>query len=221
MNPEKLKNRHGKVWLNVGSGNFLMEDFVNVDSNYLSLAAPIYPLVRPFLKERGRKWLDDFVELKKTRQFMFAHCGKPLPLPAGSVDHILASHFLEHLYQVDAVKVVQSFHALLKKSGTLHLIIPDIEAMARRYVQNIGTREATDAFVDHLGYHRKVMPNLAVRLLRALSVFDRDHLWMYDQYSLTTLCSEQGFEVMKTNDTPSASWRANDLWQVNLAFRKK
>ena len=35
MNLENYRYRHGKVWLNVASGYYFREDFVNLDSNFL------------------------------------------------------------------------------------------------------------------------------------------------------------------------------------------
>jgi len=220
MNLRKLKNRHGKVWLNVASGMHLLEDFANLDSSFLYFFAPFYPVIRPLLKAPARQWIEQYRKLKAQRRFVFANCGKPLPLPPGSVDHILASHFVEHLYHENAIRVVKGFHTILKPGGTMHLIIPDLETRARRYLEQLGDPKAADVFVESLTYHKPTMPHFSLRLLHALGVFDAGHHWMYDQYSFRVLLQEQGFHILQTNETPSAQWRATDWGQVNLVMQK-
>ena len=50
MNPEALRNQHGKIWRNVGGGTYFLKDFVNVDSCFLYFLAPFYPAIKPLLK---------------------------------------------------------------------------------------------------------------------------------------------------------------------------
>lgn len=221
MNPNKLKNRFGKLWLNVGSGNNLLEDFANIDCNYLVFFAPFYPMLRPLLKTPARTWIEQYQKLKQHRLFVFANCAKPLHLPPGSVDHILASHFLEHLFYQDAIQVLKGFYVILKQGGTLHLIVPDLESRAKQYLEQVGDPKAADVFVDSLGYHRPTMPSFPNRLLYATGIFVANHHWMYDQYSFAALLREQGFHILPTNETPSSQWRATDWGQVNLALQKK
>src|SRR5438034_946675 len=107
MDLEKFRNRHGQIWLNVGSGFYFLDDFVNIDSNYLVFAAPFYPITKFFVKESGREWMKRYSSIKRHHTFVFANCRHPLKFPAESVDHILVSHFLEHLHYDDAVAVLK------------------------------------------------------------------------------------------------------------------
>src|SRR5262249_31946272 len=100
--PDKFKNSPRQIWLNGGSGNYLLAEFVNVDSNFLFFLVPFYPVLRVFLKPAARDWIEKFKAQRRERRFKLANCAKPLPLPSDSVDHILASHFVEHLYRNDA-----------------------------------------------------------------------------------------------------------------------
>ena len=221
INVEKLKNSQGKVWLNVASGNYFMDGFIHVDSNWLVPVAGLYPLIKPLLKQPGREWLEKFNEGRKKGPFVYANCAKPLNVSANSVDHILASHFIEHLYHKNAVTILESFHRMLKPGGTLHVIVPDLECRARKYVSELGDPKSPDVFIDSLTYHAETMPRALIRFLRATGCFDEGHHWMYDQYSMRAIVEKIGFEVLEKNETPSAEWRKTQEGQVNLAMRKR
>lgn len=216
----KLRNRQGEIWLNVGGGNYFIDDFVNVDSNYLCFLAPLYSAVRPFLKASAREWLTKYKALRRPNNFVFANCRLPLKFPAHSVDHILISHFLEHLHYEDAVVVLSNYFAILKPGGTLHIIVPDLAQRAREYVDNIGDPAATEAFVDWFAFRKRRMTRLAVRILQITGWFDLGHCFLYDVPLMSKLVREAGFEVLPHDDSPSASWRVNDPCQVNILAQK-
>src|SRR3954447_78269 len=105
MNVENMRNSQGKVWLNAGCGPRLIPEFVNLDTNWLVWFAPFYPVLKPLLKGGARSWIECYLDARKDRtaRFKFRNCAKPLRVERGSVDHILASHFLEHLYRQNAI----------------------------------------------------------------------------------------------------------------------
>jgi SAM-dependent methyltransferase len=221
MNLERFRNRHGKLWLNVGSGNFLLDDFLNVDSNFLVFLAPLYPAVKPLLKAPARGWIEGFKAKRRPHNFLFRNCRRPLDLPAASVDHILISHFLEHLHLEDAQAVLRRFFSILRPGGTLHIIVPDLEARARQYLSDPAAPDAADAFVEWLNFEKRSMPRFIVRLLRVTGWFDLEHCWMYDRHSLAGLARSIGFQVRDGNDSPSAAFRRDDpIQQVNLLVQK-
>jgi SAM-dependent methyltransferase len=217
---KKLQNQHGKIWLNVGGGNFFLDDFVNVDSNFLCFLAPLYPAVKPLLKAPARAWLEMFKARRRSNNFIFANCRYPLNFPGNSVDHILISHFLEHLHYDHAVAVVKNYYSILKPGGTLHIIVPDLEYRAREYVSKIGDAAAAEAFVDWMAFHKRSMARLSVRILRVTGWFDLEHCFLYDLASLSKLVRGVGFAIAPQDDSPSASWRLNDPGQVNILAQK-
>jgi len=216
----KLRNRHGKIWLNVGGGNFFMDDFVNVDSNVLCLLAPFYPAIKPVLKAPAREWLDTYKARRLPHNFVFANCRFSLKFPANSVDHILISHFLEHLHYEDAVSVLANYFSILRPGGTLHIIVPDLAQTARIYLDAFGDPAATEAFVDWLGFRKRRMTRLLVRMLQVTGWFEIGHCYVYDVPLLSKLARNAGFDIRPCNDSPSASWRLKDPWQVNMLFQK-
>jgi predicted SAM-dependent methyltransferase len=221
MNLERYRNRHGKLWLNVASGNYFLEDFVHLDSNFLVWLAPLYPLIKNHLKTNGRQWLQTYREGRaKGRQFIHINCAKPLPFPSNSVDHILCSHFLEHLYLDNAGAVLDGFHRILKLDGTLHAIVPDLEPHAREYLQKYGTAEASNEFVRSLCFRMPARLHWANRWMQALNMGSYEHCWMFDRHSFLDLLHRHGFTVLDSDDSPSAAWRRSDPAQINVLVRK-
>ena len=220
MNLERLRNKHGRIWLNVGGGTYFLEDFVNVDSNFLVFLAPFYPVLKPLLKAPAREWIETYKAKRLPNNYLFANCRYPLKFPPNSIDHILISHFLEHLHLEHAIGVLKNYFAILRPGGTLHIIVPDVSQRAREYVAKIGDPAATDEFVQWLNFEQRKMPRFIVRLLRATGMFDMEHCWLYDEHSLSQRVREIGFKILERNDSPSAAFRRDDPWQVNMLVQK-
>jgi SAM-dependent methyltransferase len=220
MNLHRLRNRHGQIWLNVGSGNYFLDDFVSIDSNFLVFLAPFYPAVTPLLKPPARAWLETFKARRRPNNFIFANCRYPLKFPANSIDHILISHFLEHVHLNDAIAVLKNYFSILRPGGTLHIIVPDVAQRAREYVDKIGEPDAADSFVEWLNFEKRYMPRFIVRLLRVTGWFDLEHCWLYDHHSLGRIIRGIGFNPLERNDSPSAAFRRDDPRQVNILVQK-
>ncbi|MEI6536244.1 MAG: methyltransferase domain-containing protein [Verrucomicrobiaceae bacterium] len=221
MNLDKYRNSEGKLWLNVASGNYFLDHFVHLDSNFLIGLSRIYPLIKTLLRPAGREWLRVYREgLAKGHRFIYANCSKPLKFPENSVDHILASHFLEHNYPDVLDGVLKGFFRALKPGGTLHIIVPDMEIRARRYLEKCGTPEAVNEFVESLTFRYPKCPHWVIRWMQAIRLGQPEHCWMYDQYSMPALLRQHGFIIAAKNDSPSAQWRLTEWGQVNLLVRK-
>jgi len=221
MNLNKYRNRHGRIWVNVASSHFLLENFVNLDTNFLVWLSPLYPWVKSWLRPGGREWLRVYREwIAQGRHYLNVNCAKPLPFPADSVDHILASHFLEHVYPDVLEGVLEGFFRVLKPKGTMHIIVPDLEIRTRQYLETIGTAAAANDFVQGLFFRFPRRPHWGVRQVQALNIGQPEHCWMYDVHSITALLRRHGFVVQDPNDSPSAEWRVKEWGQINLLVQK-
>jgi hypothetical protein len=60
---------------------------------------PLYPLLRPFLKAARRAIFDEYRTAVAGNMHRMRNCIKQLPYTTGTVDHILSSHFLEHVFR--------------------------------------------------------------------------------------------------------------------------
>lgn len=58
----------------------------------------------------------------------------PLPLKSGSVELVYSSHFLEHIPKPDVQSFLGECHRVLQPGGVLRLVLPDLEEMARSYL---------------------------------------------------------------------------------------
>ncbi len=59
---------------------------------------------------------------------------KPLPFDDASVDVIYHSHLLEHLGRVEAHRFVLECFRILRPGGTMRVVVPDLEGIARAYL---------------------------------------------------------------------------------------
>lgn len=54
----------------------------------------------------------------------------------GEIEEIYASHILEHFHKPETLKVLEEWHRVLQKGGTLHLSVPDFEAVVDMYIKS-------------------------------------------------------------------------------------
>ena len=203
--------------LNVASGRYPIDGFVNVDGSLFLRLAKIYPLIKVFLSHRHRKPIEEYRAAMKRGTYRIHNCLRPLPYPEQSVDHILCSHFLEHVYRDQAERICANFFRVLKPDGTLHVIVPDLRAQVNSY--NDGKRDA-DEFLDYSILSQPKRPSLIFRCFEVTGAFGFQHRWMYDRCSLVKLLAEAGFEVVSENNTASREHRAGDPGDVNIALKK-
>ena len=60
---------------------------------------------------------------------------RPLPLPDGSADAVYHSHVLEHLPPAAADRLLGECRRILRPGGILRVAVPDLEAIARNYLE--------------------------------------------------------------------------------------
>lgn len=215
------RNSKGQIWLNVASSSYVLEDFINLENHLFFRVEPFAPFLRPFLSESRKKQINAYVEAKRKATLMFYNCLKPLPFPDGSVDHILCSHFLEHVYPEEARILVQNYHKILKPGGTLHVIVPDLAARAKEYIGNLGKQDTADRFLNSTILSSQKRPKISVRLREFMGGFGHKHHWMYDEASMVYMLKEASFEICENNDSPSKTWREEDNdSQINILARK-
>src|SRR4051812_34753945 len=118
MNIDRCRNDQGKIWLNVASSIYVLDRFVNLDNHPFLRILRIYPLLKPFVGRKYGAIIDEYLAAK-TKALLVRHdCRQPLTFPDGSVDHILCSHFLEHVYPKEAATILRDFYRVLTKGGT-------------------------------------------------------------------------------------------------------
>lgn len=216
-----LNNQLGPVCLNVASSTCMLKGFVNLDNHVLLPFLWIPRFMRVFLSPGHRTLLDSYERLIREHAFIRHDCRKPLPFDDGTVDHILCSHFLEHIFVSDVDAIISDFARVLKPGGTVHIIVPDMMGMARRYVESAGASNplVCDEFLKETILSRVDPGSLKFRFLELIGGYGLSHKWMYDQYSITHRVGRLGLVPLDMNETQSKTFRYND-GSVHVVARK-
>ncbi len=120
-------------------------------------------------------------------------CNKMLA-PPQSCAGIYASHVLEHLSLEDFRIAIARTFDMLAPGGTFRLVVPDLLEWSKRYALQVeaGSVEANSWFIELtcLGVRRR--PRGLVGLIRQY-FGNSQHLWMWDEPSMTHELRKAGF----------------------------
>jgi SAM-dependent methyltransferase len=210
---ERYRNKHGEIWVNVASSTYLLPNFVNFDNHIFLRALSIYPFIRRLVPLKYRGTFDRYLQAESSALLVRHDCRKRLPLPTNSVDHLLCSHFLEHVFPDEMRIILLDFYRALKPGGTIHIIVPDLKQLVDLYIEQTGDENsrAADNFIKETLLSRETRGSLIYRSLEFLGGYGLQHHWMYDKPSLVDKMADAGFEILHgPNNTPSHQYRAND-----------
>lgn len=141
----------------------------------------------------GRLLKNDIVEFPETVEF--GDIVKGLPVADRSCAGVYCSHVLEHLALADLRIALRETLRVLRPGGIFRLVVPDLESMARQYIE--ADRDA--AAIDFL---RSTLLGKEVRA-RSIRAFVREwfgnsyHLWMWDYRSLAAELRSAGFSDVR------------------------
>ena len=209
-----------KIFVNVASSTYVLEGFVNLENSiYISMGL-IFRLFRFFIPTKYLAESDKFLEAKKIAPLQNHNCLKPLPFEKHSVDHILCSHFLEHVYPNEVDIILKDYLRVLKPSGTLHVILPDIEYQVQQYLKNKqeGNLSAADEFIFNTFLSKESsIKTIKMKLLDLTSKSSGlSHHWMYDKESMSQILINANFTILPINNTPSKLFRKENDVSLHL-----
>ena len=210
------------VWLNVASSTYVEKGFINLD-NHIFLQLSRFPkLATALLPREYHDYLESYRQAREKAVLLRHDCRKPLKMADNSADHILCSHFLEHVYPDEAQNILRDFRRVLKPGGTLHVIIPDLRLQVDEYLRNKeqGQPAAADQFVLETLLTAPNRGSAKFRIMELTGGFGLLHRWMYDKESITAQVAKAGFDVQDGLETPSAHVRHNDGCSVHVLARK-
>ena len=136
-----------------------------------------------------------------------------IPHAGGSVDALYSSHMIEHLDRREAREFLAECRRVLKPGGILRIVVPDLRITVDDYV----TKGNADVFLDHLQLELD-KPHGFRGHLRNILVGGRNHHWLYDGRSISSLIARSGFDdvrVLKPGET-----RIPDPGELNLRERE-
>jgi len=128
---------------------------------------------------------------------------KPLPFEDNKVSVIYGAHILEHLYLVDAQRLLCECLRVLRSGGVIRLVVPDLHSIVKTYLTKknragpCDSEEvvvAADKLNEKLGFRSPAPPkgNFVLRFYSLWKDFHH-HKWMYDSDSLVHYMREAGF----------------------------
>jgi predicted SAM-dependent methyltransferase len=121
-----------------------------------------------------------------------ANLRRELPFPPSTFDCVYASHVLEHLYEDEVVALLRDCVRVLRPRGVLRLVVPDVKAIVREYVDRKSGRGQSgdtlpaDWLNERLHFQQRSRPRgFAVHRFYAALTQLHFHKWMYDAETLT------------------------------------
>lgn len=209
-----------KIYLNIASSTQLLDDFINLDSSIYIKLAKYYPVTKLFLAPKYKDSVLIYRDALKKKILNEHDCRKNLLFKNQSVDHILCSHFLEHVYPDECSKILKDFLRVLKVEGTLHLILPDMNILIQNYITGKAP-DACDKLITETILTKEKRPSLKYRLLEITGKYGLQHYWMYDKESMAFKLKNIGFEILENHDTPSSNFRKNDGISFHIIAQRK
>ena len=174
------------LYIQYGCGMSAPQGWINYD------ASPTLRFERlPFIGKlytKNNKRFPDNVE--------YGDIVKGLPLSPDSCTAIYCSHVLEHLALYDLRKALQNTHRILRPGGLFRFILPDLEYMARNYI-NDASYNASLIFMREtlLGLEKR---DRSIKEFLSAWFGNSRHLWMWDYKSITRELEVTGFiEIRK------------------------
>jgi predicted SAM-dependent methyltransferase len=196
--------------LNIGCGQSPTPGWLNYDNSPTVWLAKSPLLARTL---RGAGLIDagsfEFALFCRANEVRYADGTRRIPHGAGTVDAIYSSHMIEHLVRDDAWAFLLECHRVLRPSGRLRLVVPDLHALVYEYLK----RGNADNFLGQMQFQTHLPGGLFAKL-KWLLFGGRTHHWMYDARSLGALVAEAGFvdvEMMEPGQTRIAEPSGLDL----------
>lgn len=193
-----------KILLNLGCGTVSPKGWINCDSSLHAQLTKV-PLVHGFFRllgiVSGSNWADNV---------RYISLNKPFPWADSSVDCVYASHVLEHLRVGTAREFIRESYRVLKPTGVIRIVVPDLYYHAKKYVEgHVSTGSAAADFLHTI--HLQIPDEIPLinKLVNLLSDYPTIHKYMYDRVTLTALFSEYGFRDIKESSYAESHYLSN------------
>ena len=191
------------VRVNLGCGPSGVEGWINFDWGILPLMSKFQPILK-LLVSGG--WLTKNY-LVKWPKFRLVDIRKGLPLDDKSVDYIYCSHVLEHFEKWETEKILKECRRVLKKSGVMRIVLPDVEKLISGY--KVGGAEKFCR--EFYGFNKDIKS--------WQRIFIRGHEWMYDKVTFVNLLKGVGFKKVELSKRLKS--KMPEVEKLDLAIHEK
>ncbi|MBN8993274.1 MAG: methyltransferase domain-containing protein [Rhizobiales bacterium] len=176
------------TYVQYGCGHSAPEGWLSYDASF-TLRVERFSVMGQFVKRNAQRFPDNVI---------FGDIVRGLPVPDGSADGVYASHVLEHLSRASMLVALQNTYRILRPNGIFRLIVPDLEARARRYIAELEAAlpDANDRLLrsSYLGVEADPKGLLGV----ASEMLGRNkHLWMWDFPAISAVLASTGFTAIR------------------------
>ncbi|CAB1274468.1 class I SAM-dependent methyltransferase [Candidatus Nitrosacidococcus tergens] len=173
-----------KQYVHYGCALTAPKEWINFDVSP-TLRIQKIPIIGKLLKKR--------LNINFPSNVRYGNIIKGLPIRNNSCDGVYCSHTLE-----DFRKAIRNSYQILKEGGTFRCVVPDLEQAARSYITKLddGDINASLGFFDNTLLGWKTRPKDLKGILRRF-VGNSNHLWMWDQYSLSEELKNVGFREVR------------------------
>lgn len=143
----------------------------------------------------GRKPVEGWINTDVVRQgHIYLDGLQPWPIPDDSVDFVYADNVIEHITLPDTPAFLRHAFAAMKPGAVIRLATPDVEAVARQYLEN--------GELARLGMERNAERGnpmkYPVALIRQVYVGAKHYLgFCHDYHSLSSELADAGFVGMR------------------------
>lgn len=175
----------GKLYIQYGCGFSAPVEWRNFDASP-TLRFEKLPVIGKLYKKNGVRF---------PANIEYGDIIKGLPVPSNSCAGIYASHILEHLALNDFRIALKNTHRLLDSGGIFRLIVPDLEALAGKYLHS-GDAAAAQVFMRETSLGVEHRPR-GVKALLTSFLGNSTHLWMWDFKSLAHELAAAGFVYIR------------------------
>lgn len=148
-----------------------------------------------------------------------------LPYSDQSVSKIYTSHFLEHIPNDRGRLFLKECYRVLKTSGIMRLVVPDLFLFAKKYVESTKELLNSSALPNDRSSHDNFLETMFGAYLKK-SRYGAGHCYMYDLPTLVSLLKSVGFQDIKNfgyqegDDDELSSYDSRPLESLHLEVRK-
>jgi SAM-dependent methyltransferase len=142
--------------------------------------------------------LKPLLNVQFPKNVLYGDIIKGLPIEDETASGIYCSHTLEHLSLIDLRIALRNTHRVLKSGGIFRLVLPDIEFLAKEYLQNLecGILDSNSIFLENSMLGLQTRPR-GIKAFLSSFYGNSNHLWMWDYLSLSTELKSAGFQEIR------------------------
>lgn len=189
---QKNSEQEDEIYVQFGAGFSAGEGWLNFDVSP-TLLIEKFPLLGKIVSSRFSGNARPFPPAVK-----YGDICRGLPTADGTVRGVYASHVLEHLSLDKFRLALNNTFKMLQPGGIFRLIVPDLAARAKRYVEQFESKapDAAMNFMRTTDLGEEDSPQTLIQHLRKL-VGGSVHKWMWDEYSIGAELELAGFTQIR------------------------